>query len=85
VATARLDAASRGHFVEPRELTAHGTQIGVEVVLPLPEGPSGSWVADIAPLNSSTCLSEAALPRAQVVEGTPVGLPPDLQPIVDPY
>jgi hypothetical protein len=75
-ATLRLDAADQ---VVARLDEAPDGSVDWQVAVPALDGPDQSWVDDVPALEDARCLSEA--PPEPVLEGTPVGLLTQLQPL----
>lgn len=60
---------------------ASSSDVQWQLNTPLPEGPDPGWVADPSALDEPRCLSAAPLPDGLTVEGEPVSLPTQLQPV----
>lgn len=80
VVTLRLDNDAGPVVARLEALPGDAGAVSWTVTLPVVGGPDQSWVDQVPALESPTCLAGGS-PRQPVVEGTPVGLIDQLQPL----
>jgi hypothetical protein len=80
VATLRLETDDGPVVTRLEAAAGDAGAVSWTATLPVVGGPDQSWVDQVPPLESPTCLAATA-PRQPVVEGTPVGLIGELQPL----